>query len=285
MWAFRTGVYGEHHQSPPIVNDGTMFVTTGAHVVALDAATGDLVWRYERPLPEDLEKHHPTNRGVGLYEDKVYVGTLDAHVVALDAVSGAVVWERSIADYRLNYYVTMAPLVADGKVMVGTSGGEHGIRGFVVALDAQTGEEVWRRHTIPAPGEPGSETWPGDTWRTGAGPVWLTGHYDPALQLTYWGVGTPGPWMGDTRPGDNLYTNQPSRSMWTPASYAAITSITGTAHGTGTRRTRRCLWTSNVAGAPSPRSCMSVATATSGSSSGTPTASRFSRASPTCTTT
>ena len=207
VWAFRTGVYGEHHQSPPIVNDGTMFVTTGAHVVALDAATGDLVWRYERPLPEDLEKHHPTNRGVGLYEDKVYVGTLDAHVVALDAVSGAVVWERSIADYRLNYYVTMAPLVADGKVMVGTSGGEHGIRGFVVALDAQTGEEVWRRHTIPAPGEPGSETWPGDTWRTGAGPVWLTGHYDPALQLTYWGVGNPGPWMGDTRPGDNLYTN------------------------------------------------------------------------------
>ncbi len=206
-WVFQTGVYDEHHQSPPIVNDGTMFITTGNHVVALDAATGQLLWRYERALPEGLGKPHATNRGVALYEDKVYVGTLDAHVVALDATSGAVVWEQAVADYRLSYYITMAPLVADGKVMVGPSGGEQGIRGFVVALDAQTGEEVWRSYTVPAAGEPGSETWPGDTWRTGAGPVWVTGHYDPALRLTYWGTGNPGPWMGDTRPGDNLYTN------------------------------------------------------------------------------
>lgn len=207
VWVFQTGVFNEHHQSPPLVNDGRMFITTGNHVIALDAVTGQLLWRYARDLPESLGKPHATNRGVGLYDDKVYVGTLDAHVVALDATSGAVVWNQAVEDYRLSYYITMAPLVAEGKVMVGTSGGEQGIRGFVVALDAQTGAEVWRRYTVPAPDEPGSETWTGDTWRTGAGSVWLTGHYDPVLRLTYWGTGNPGPWMGDTRPGDNLYTN------------------------------------------------------------------------------
>ena len=206
-WVFSTGVYDEHHQAPPIVNEGAMFVTTGAQVIALDATDGDLLWRYVRELPEDLRRPHATNRGVGLYDDKVYVGTLDAHVVALDATSGKVVWERAVEDYRLGYYITMAPLVADGKVMVGTSGGEQGIRGSVTALDAVSGDEVWKHYTIPAPGEPGSDTWRGESWRTGGGPVWLTGTYDPELNLTYWGVGNPGPWMGDARPGDNLYTN------------------------------------------------------------------------------
>ena len=206
-WVFRTGVYGEHHQSAPIVNDGTMFVTTGADVIALDAETGDLRWRYRRALPTTMARPHPTNRGVGLYGENVYVGTLDAHVVALSAGSGQVLWVTAVEDYRLGHYITMAPLVVNGKVIVGTSGGEHGIRGVIVALDAVTGEVVWRRHTIPAPGEPGSETWEGDSWRTGGGPVWLTGTYDSDLNITYWGVGNPGPWMGDTRPGDNLYTN------------------------------------------------------------------------------
>ena len=207
VWVFRTGVDDEHHQAPPIVNEGTMFVTTSAQVIALDAKDGDLLWRYVRELPPDLRRPHPTNRGVGLYDDKVYVGTLDAHVVALDATSDEVVWERAVEDYRRSYYITMAPLVVDGKVMVGASGGEQGIRGFVTALDARTGDEVWKRYTIPAPGEPGSDTWPGESWRTGGGPVWLTGTYDPELNLTCWGTGNPGPWMGDTRTGDNLYTN------------------------------------------------------------------------------
>ena len=161
VWVFPTGVFDDHHQSPPVVNDGMMFVTTSAQVIALDAKTGRLLWRYERELPEDLGKPHPTNRGVGLYETNVYVGTLDAHVVALDAVSGAVVWDRAIEDYRRGYYITMAPLVADGKVMVGTSGGEQGVRGLVTALDARTGDEAWRTYTIPAPDEPGGETWLG----------------------------------------------------------------------------------------------------------------------------
>lgn len=206
-WTVSTGAL-EGHQAPPIVNDGRMFVTTPQNqVLALDAATGDLLWRYRHELPADLQQLHPTNRGVALYGDKLYIGTVDAHVVALDAASGEVVWDRAVGDYNLGYYITLAPLAVKGKVMVGASGGELGIRGFVAALDAETGEEAWKTYTIPGPGEPGNETWPAEAWRTGGGSVWLTGNYDPKLNLTYWGIGNAGPWIGDARPGDNLYTD------------------------------------------------------------------------------
>ena len=207
VWSMSTGVTSGH-QSPPIVNDGVMFVTTpDAQVIAIDAKTGDQLWRYRRQVPEDAVRSHRTNRGVGLYGDKVFFTTHDAVVQALDAMSGELVWETSVADYRAGYYMTMAPLVASGKVMVGASGGERGIRGFVAAFDPDTGEEVWRSHTVPGPGEPGNDTWPGDTWQTGGASIWITGSYDPELNLTYWGTGNPGPWIGDQRPGDNLYTN------------------------------------------------------------------------------
>ena len=205
VWSFSTGMR-EGHQAPPVVNNGAMFVTTpNNHLLALDAQSGELLWRYERDLPEDLSQMHPTNRGVGLYGNLVYMATADCYVVALDATSGEVVWETEIEDYGAGYYMTLAPLVAAGKVMVGVSGGEWGIRGFVAALDAQTGDAVWKTYTIPAPGEPGSESWPGDTWKTGGVPVWITGSYDPATELTYWGTGNGGPWTGDIRDGDNLY--------------------------------------------------------------------------------
>ena len=207
IWSFSTGVR-EGHESPPIVNDGRMFVSTPQNqVLALDAATGDLLWRYVRELPEDLQQLHPTNRGVALYGDRVYIGTVDTHVVALDAETGDVVWDQAVEDHATGYYITMAPLVADGKVMVGTSGGELGIRAFVAALDADTGREVWKTHTVPSPDEPGNDTWPGESWRTGGASVWVTATYDPDLNQTYWGTGNPGPWIGDMRPGDNLYTN------------------------------------------------------------------------------
>ena len=207
VWSFSTGV-GSGHEAPPVINDGRMFVTTpGNQLFALEAHTGDLLWRYEHELPEDLVAFHNTNRGAALFGDKVYMATLDARVIALDAVSGAVVWDTPVAENASGSYMTLAPLAARGKIMVGASGGELGIRGFVVALDAETGEEVWRTHTIPGPGEPGNDSWPGETWRTGGASVWLTGHYDPVLGLTYWGTGNPGPWIGDQRPGDNLYTN------------------------------------------------------------------------------
>ena len=143
----------------------------------------------------------------GVYEDKVYVATVDAFVVALDAATGTVVWETAVEDHRVGYYMTMAPLVVNGKVMVGVSGGELGIRGFVTALDAESGDEVWKTYTIPGPDEIGHDSWPGDSWRTGGVPVWLTGTFDPELNLTYWGTGNAGPWIGDARPGDNLYSN------------------------------------------------------------------------------
>ena len=212
LWSFSTGS-DRDHQSPPIVNDGRMFVTTpldegGVQVLALEAATGDLLWRYVRELPAEAQMHrNKVNRGVALYGDKVYLGTVDAHVIVLDAVTGELTWEQPVADPSTGYYITMAPLTVAGMVMVGVSGGGYGIRGFVTALDAETGREVWRTHTIPAPGEPGGDTWPGDTWRRGGAPVWITGTYDPVLDQTYWGTGNPGPWMGDARPGDNLHTN------------------------------------------------------------------------------
>ena len=205
LWTFSTGMR-EGHQAPPVVNDGAMFVTTpNNHLLALDAASGEQRWRYQRDLPEDLSQMHPTNRGVALYGKLVFMATADCFLVALDATTGDVVWEAEVEDYGRGYYMTLAPLVAEGKVMVGVSGGEFGIRGFVAAFDAASGEPAWKAYTIPSPGEPGSESWPGDSWKTGGVPVWITGSYDPATKLSYWGTGNGGPWTGDVRAGDNLY--------------------------------------------------------------------------------
>ncbi len=207
VWTFSTGAK-EGHQSPPIVNDGTMFVTTPNNsVIALDAARGDVLWRYNVELPDDLFSLHPTNRGVALHGDLVYIATLDARLIALHAQSGDVVWQQTVEDYLNGYYMTLAPLVANGKVMVGVAGGEFGVRGFVQAFDAATGNSVWKTYTVPRPGEAGSSTWPGDTWKTGAVPVWLTGSFDPELNLTFWGTGNAGPWTAESRLGDNLYAN------------------------------------------------------------------------------
>ena len=207
VWSFSTGVTSGH-QSPPMVNNGVMFITTPEdQVIALDARTGESLWLYRHPIAEDIRQSHRTNRGVGLYGDKVFFTTHDASVVALDALSGEVAWTTSLADPYSGYYMTMAPLVANGKVMAGVSGGERGIRGFVSALEPETGQEVWKTYTVPGPGEPGNDTWPGDTWERGGASIWITGSFDPELNLTYWGTGNPGPWMGDQRPGDNLYTN------------------------------------------------------------------------------
>jgi alcohol dehydrogenase (cytochrome c) len=207
VWSFSTGV-DSGHESPPIVNDGVMFVTTPFNqVIALDAATGELLWRYKRELPEEFSALHNTNRGVALYGDKVYLAALDAALVALDAETGEVVWEKQVEDWRTGHYMTIAPLVVKGKVMIGISGGEFGVRGFVQAFDAETGEPAWKTYTIPEPGQPGSDTWRGEDWKRGGASVWMTGNYDPETDLTYWGTGNASPWFGDQRPGDNLYTS------------------------------------------------------------------------------
>ena len=207
-WVFSTGVTNGH-EAPPMVNNGVMFVATpGNQVLAIEAKTGVLLWRYKRPLPEDVILLHATSRGVALYGDKVYFAAGEAVLVALDAATGKEVWTAQVGDNKLGYYCSVAPLVAGGKVIVGASGGEVGVRGFVAAFDAETGKPAWKTYTVPAPGEPGSETWPsGDQWKTGGGSVWVTGNYDPETNLTFWGTGNGGPWMGDQRPGDNLYTS------------------------------------------------------------------------------
>ncbi|NMF87778.1 methanol/ethanol family PQQ-dependent dehydrogenase [Aromatoleum petrolei] len=206
-WAYSTGMT-EGHQSPPIVNNGYMYITTpNNQVIAFEAATGKELWRYKKTIPEELQQLHPTNRGVALYGNKLYLATTDATLVALDAVTGKELWKTAVADWKKGYYMTLAPLAAKGKIMVGSSGGEYGIRGFVAAFDAETGKEAWRTHTVAGPGEPGGDTWPADTYKRGGGSVWITGSYDPDTNLAYWGVGNAGPWMPDTRAGDNLYAN------------------------------------------------------------------------------
>ncbi len=208
VWSSTTGE-GRAHESAPVVNDGVMFITTPFdQVIAFDAVTGTTLWRYRRQRPEGAIVPHEVNRGVALYGDKVYFCAGEAVLVALDAKTGKEVWSTIIADNKAAYYTTLAPLIADGKVLVGASGGEFGIRGFVAAFDAETGKEAWRTFTVPAPGEPGSETWPagGDQWKTGGAPVWVTGNYDPETNLAYFGTGNGGPTIGDNRPGDNLYT-------------------------------------------------------------------------------
>ena len=212
-WAFSMGVLGGQ-DGVPIVNNGIMYVTSAwSKLFALDARTGAILWMYEANLPENISAMlccDVVNRGVAVLGDKVYWATLDAHLLALDARTGKVVWDVQVADWQAGYTLTAAPLIVKNKVLIGPGGGEFGVRGFLVAYDADTGKEMWKTYTVPAPGEAGSETWPGNTeaWRTGGGAPWLTGAYDPDLNLIYWGTSNPSPvFYGGTRQGDNLYTS------------------------------------------------------------------------------
>lgn len=211
VWAFSTGVT-EGHEGQPLVHDGIMFITAAYNrLFALDAKTGDLLWKYERRLPQDVFPVvccDVVNRGVALYGDKVYMGTLDAHVLAFDARTGRIVWDQTIANYKEGYVITSPPIAARGKIIVGHHGGEFGVRGFLVALDAETGRTVWKTYTVPGPGERGNESWTGDGWRRGGAAPWGIGSYDPELNLVYWTTGNPAPWMAEARgPGDHLYSN------------------------------------------------------------------------------
>lgn len=197
-------------EATPIVVDGVMYIVEPpSNVTALDVGTGRRLWSWTARLPRDVKAigFPKTNRGVAVLDDKVFVATLDAHLVALDARTGVKRWDVTVADNTLGCAMTLAPLAIDGRIIVGISGAEAGVRGFVDAYAADTGKRLWRFWTVPAPGERGSETWQGKAWETGGGSTWVTGAYDPELKLVYWGVGNPAPdWNGDVRPGDNLYT-------------------------------------------------------------------------------
>lgn len=209
LWTYQTNSL-QKFEATPIVVDGIMYLAEPpSNVIALDTRTGRPLWKYRRTLPTDLRVCcGQVNRGVAVLGDMVYIGTLDSHLVALDARTGAVRWDSVVSDYREGYSITVAPLAVKDKIVIGVAGGEYGVRGLLDAYDAKTGKRAWRFWTVPGPGEPGHETWKGDTWKSGSAATWVTGAYDPDTNLVYWGTGNPGPdWNGDVRPGDNLYAD------------------------------------------------------------------------------
>ena len=197
-------------QAQPLVYDGVMYVTNARHTVAIDVATGRQIWRHTLDWPPETPRVvccGVSNKGPAIFNGKVFRTTLDAHVIALDMKTGQEVWKQKVAEWKEGFSMTMAPQVANGVLITGISGAEFGIRGFLDGWDPETGKRLWRRYTIPAPGEKGYETWPpGDAYMRGGGSTWITGSYDPDLDLIYWGTGNAGPWNPATRPGDNLYT-------------------------------------------------------------------------------
>jgi alcohol dehydrogenase (cytochrome c) len=210
-WVFQVDSSLQNFEATPLVVDGIMYFTQPINdVVALDAKTGRVFWIFRHNVPADVKPCcGSVNRGLAILGDTLFLGTLDGQLIALDAKNGKPVWTVNVApNYATGYSLTMAPLVVKDKVVVGVAGGEYGIRGFIAAYDAATGKEAWHFNTVPGPGEPGHETWNGDDWQHGGAPVWLTGSYDPQLNLMYWGVGNPGPdWNPDQRHGDNLYSS------------------------------------------------------------------------------
>jgi len=210
-WAFQAQSL-ESFETTPLVVDGVMYLTEAPNTaVALDAKTGRLYWRYQyNPTADARPCCGRVNRGLALLGHTLFMATIDAKLIAIDAITGQPLWQKTVADAAAGYAMTLAPLVVKDKVIIGVAGGEYGIRGFIAAHDAATGDEVWRFYTIPAPGETGHETWAGggDAWQHGGASVWVTGSYDPKLDLTYWGIGNPGPdWNPTQRPGDNLYSD------------------------------------------------------------------------------
>jgi alcohol dehydrogenase (cytochrome c) len=208
-WVFQSRSLDRHQVTPLVVN-GTMYTIQSPNdVVALNAVTGKQIWIYSyTPDPAARNCCGRFSRGVAISGDTVFLASFDARIIAIDARTGRELWKTPPAgDPKQGYAFTHAPLVVKDKVIAGTAGGEFGVRGFIAAWDVKTGKEVWRFHTVPGPGEPGNESWSGDSWRNGGAPIWVTGSYDPETNLTYWGTGNPGPdWDGAGRLGDNLYS-------------------------------------------------------------------------------
>jgi alcohol dehydrogenase (cytochrome c) len=211
VWNLSFGVL-DGQDSQAVVVNGTVYVTTSYNkVIAANGVTGEIIWKYERELPGDVYPKlccDVVNRGVAVYKDKVYLATLDAHIVALHNATGKVIWDKKIGDYTYAETFTIMPMALRGKIIFGTAGAEYGVRGWIAAVNADNGDMVWKTYTIPAKGEPGNDTWAGDSWKYGGGSAWITGSYDKDLNLLYWPVGNPGPdFDRHVRAGDNLFTN------------------------------------------------------------------------------
>jgi alcohol dehydrogenase (cytochrome c) len=207
-WVFQSRSL-EKHEVTPLVVDGTMYTVQSPNtVLALNATTGKTIWTFNyTPDPAAKNCCGKLTRGLAVAGDRIFLATFDAFMIAIDARTGTQIWKTQAADAKQAYAFTHAPLVVKDKVIAGTAGGEFGVRGFIAAWDINSGKEVWRFNTVPGPGEPGNETWSGDSWMRGGAPIWVTGSYDPESNLTYWGTGNPGPdWDGRARLGDNLYS-------------------------------------------------------------------------------
>jgi alcohol dehydrogenase (cytochrome c) len=209
QWIYQAASLEKFEATPLVVNGILYTVQAPNDIIALDAATGRTFWHYSyNPSPKSRPCCGHINRGLAILGNTLFMGTIDSHLIAVDAKNGRLLWDTRVANPEQGYALTHAPLVVKDKVIIGPAGGEFGIRGFIAAFDVHTGKEAWRFYTVAGPGEPGRETWGGDSWKTGGAPIWVTGSYDPELNLTYWGTGNPGPdWNGDPRPGDNLYSN------------------------------------------------------------------------------
>ena len=208
-WVLQTGIQGQVAASP-VVADGTLYFTAAYNnLYALDAVTGQMLWHYEHPMPSDLRLCcGPANRGVAIAGNKVFMATLDARLIAFDRASGKVAWNIVMEDYKAGYSATGAPLVVKDLLIIGSGGGEFAARGFIDAYNLEDGRRRWRRYTVPSAGEPGVDTWAGDSWKSGGAPAWVTGTYDADRDLLYWSTGNPAPlFNGDVRGGDNLYSD------------------------------------------------------------------------------
>ena len=211
VWNLSFGVL-EGQDSQAVAVNGTIYVTTSFNrVMAVDAATGHQMWKYERELPGDVFPKlccDVVNRGVAVYKNKVYLATLDAHIVALDNMTGKVVWDKKVGDYTYAETFTIMPLAVNNTIVFGTAGAEYGVRGWVAAVNADTGAPAWKTYSIPAPGEPGNDTWAGESWKYGGGSAWITGSWDKETDTLYWPIGNPGPdFDRHVRLGDNLFSN------------------------------------------------------------------------------
>lgn len=232
-WIFQTGDYAEGLESTPIVVDGIMFLTTArTDVFALDAATGRVIWQYRYPQPREGNPgfNFTGNRGVAVSGGKVFFGTRDSYLVALDQKTGEEVWKVSVDDSRqCGCIITSAPLVVKDKVIVGGAGGDLATRGYITAFSAKTGRLAWRWYVVPGAGEKGNETWKGDSWKSGGGSPWMTGSYDPDLNLLYWGTGNA---SADFYDGDRVAAGANKRrdiNLYT-ASVVALDPDTGRLH-------------------------------------------------------
>ncbi len=207
--------YDDNHseESQPLIYKGVLYVTTNSATMALDARTGQQIWKTKVEYPPEVPRIvccGIINRGLALYEGKVLRTTLDANVIALDAKTGKQIWRSNVIDWKPGYSETVAPLVADGVVITGISGAEYGIRGFIDGWDPDTGKHLWRTYTVAGPDDPNGKTWPGDTWKTGGGSTWITGSFDPELNTVYWGTGNTGSWNPTQHPGrQSLYVLDP----------------------------------------------------------------------------